>query len=183
MSEAGFASPLFLHALWLVPVLTVVFVLARRARDRALRRFAPSERARRAIAGSADPEIVKRLLDLGVWRIVTLEKLAGGAQEFDARLCDPDIDRRGELLADGRGVLVPFGDAAAIGNEIAALLTDDPRRRGLMPQCPVSRAARSGSKAPSGASIRSAASPSPRVGPWLMITTGRSSLRAARTKR
>ena len=33
-----------------------------------------------------------------------------------------------ELLADGRGVLVPFGDPAAIGNEIAQLLTDDPRR-------------------------------------------------------
>ena len=29
-----------------------------------------------------------------------------------------------ELLADGRGVLVPFGDAAAIGSEIAALLTE-----------------------------------------------------------
>jgi glycosyltransferase involved in cell wall biosynthesis len=33
-----------------------------------------------------------------------------------------------ELLADGRGVLVPFGDAAAIGHEIAELLTDDDRR-------------------------------------------------------
>jgi glycosyltransferase involved in cell wall biosynthesis len=36
-----------------------------------------------------------------------------------------------ELLADGRGVLVPFGNAAAIGNEIAALLIDDPRRRAM----------------------------------------------------
>ena len=33
-----------------------------------------------------------------------------------------------ELLAEGRGVLVPFGDAAAIGSEIAELLTDDNRR-------------------------------------------------------
>ena len=33
-----------------------------------------------------------------------------------------------ELLADGRGLLVPFGDAAAIGHEIADLLTDDDRR-------------------------------------------------------
>ena len=33
-----------------------------------------------------------------------------------------------ELLGDGRGVLVPFGDATAIGGEIAALLTDDARR-------------------------------------------------------
>src|SRR5678815_4928445 len=33
-----------------------------------------------------------------------------------------------ELLADGRGVLVPFNDVAAIGKEIADLLTDDVRR-------------------------------------------------------
>ena len=30
-----------------------------------------------------------------------------------------------ELLADGRGILVPFGDAKAIGTEIAGLLTND----------------------------------------------------------
>ena len=34
-----------------------------------------------------------------------------------------------ELLADGRGILVPFGDSAAIGSEIAALLTDEPDGR------------------------------------------------------
>lgn len=33
-----------------------------------------------------------------------------------------------ELLADGRGVLVPFGDATAIGSAIRDLLTDDRRR-------------------------------------------------------
>ncbi|HET9473898.1 MAG TPA: glycosyltransferase family 4 protein [Steroidobacteraceae bacterium] len=33
-----------------------------------------------------------------------------------------------ELLADGRGVLVPFNDVAATGAEIAGLLTDDLRR-------------------------------------------------------
>jgi hypothetical protein len=32
-----------------------------------------------------------------------------------------------ELLADGRGILVPFGDAKAAGSEIAGLLTDDAR--------------------------------------------------------
>ena len=36
-----------------------------------------------------------------------------------------------ELLAEGRGVLVPFGDSTAIGAEIAALLTDDARRDGM----------------------------------------------------
>ena len=33
-----------------------------------------------------------------------------------------------ELLAEGRGILVPFGDAAALGRETAALLSDDRRR-------------------------------------------------------
>ena len=33
-----------------------------------------------------------------------------------------------ELLGDGRGVLVPFGDVAALGRETAGLLSDEPRR-------------------------------------------------------
>jgi len=33
-----------------------------------------------------------------------------------------------ELLADGRGILVPFGDVEAVGTEIAGLLTDNVRR-------------------------------------------------------
>ncbi|WP_084637724.1 glycosyltransferase family 4 protein [Paludibacterium yongneupense] len=33
-----------------------------------------------------------------------------------------------ELLADGHGVLVPFGDVAAIGTAIGRLLSDEPRR-------------------------------------------------------
>jgi glycosyltransferase involved in cell wall biosynthesis len=36
-----------------------------------------------------------------------------------------------ELLADGRGALVPFGDSAAIGIEIAGLLSDDARRHAM----------------------------------------------------
>src|SRR5258707_9299730 len=36
-----------------------------------------------------------------------------------------------ELLADGRGVLIPFGDAVAAGSEIAQLLTDDTRRQAM----------------------------------------------------
>ncbi|CAD5273543.1 Glycosyltransferase involved in cell wall bisynthesis [Bosea sp. 62] len=36
-----------------------------------------------------------------------------------------------ELLADGRGALVPFGDVVATGNEIAGLLTDSTRRQAM----------------------------------------------------
>jgi glycosyltransferase involved in cell wall biosynthesis len=36
-----------------------------------------------------------------------------------------------ELLGDGRGILVPFGDSKAIGSEIAALLTNDVRRQAM----------------------------------------------------
>jgi len=36
-----------------------------------------------------------------------------------------------ELLADGRGVLVPFQDSAAIGAEISGLLTDESRRKAM----------------------------------------------------
>ena len=36
-----------------------------------------------------------------------------------------------ELLSDGRGILVPFGDAKALSNEIAGLLTNDVRRHAM----------------------------------------------------
>jgi glycosyltransferase involved in cell wall biosynthesis len=39
-----------------------------------------------------------------------------------------------ELLADGRGILVSFGDAAGIGDEIAELLTDNGRRQAMREQ-------------------------------------------------
>ncbi len=36
-----------------------------------------------------------------------------------------------ELLADGRGVLVPFGDSKALAREICELLRDEPRRHAM----------------------------------------------------
>jgi len=36
-----------------------------------------------------------------------------------------------ELLADGRGILVPFGDAAPTGQAVAGLLSDDSRRQAM----------------------------------------------------
>ena len=36
-----------------------------------------------------------------------------------------------ELLADGRGVLVPFADSAALAREICELLRDEPRRHAM----------------------------------------------------
>jgi glycosyltransferase involved in cell wall biosynthesis len=36
-----------------------------------------------------------------------------------------------ELLAEGRGVLVPFGDAEAVGREVIGLLRDDTRRHAI----------------------------------------------------
>ena len=36
-----------------------------------------------------------------------------------------------ELLADDRGVLVPFGDAPAIAREVIGLLRDDTRRHAM----------------------------------------------------
>ncbi len=39
-----------------------------------------------------------------------------------------------ELLADGRGILVPFADSKVIGAEIAGLLTDDVRRQAMRKQ-------------------------------------------------
>ena len=36
-----------------------------------------------------------------------------------------------ELLADGRGVLVPFDDSAALAREICELLRDEPRRHAM----------------------------------------------------
>ena len=54
-----------------------------------------------------------------------LQLRTGKASGLDALLA------RARIAGRGRGILVPFGDAAAIGREIAALLTDD-RPRGAI---------------------------------------------------
>jgi glycosyltransferase involved in cell wall biosynthesis len=60
-------------------------------------------------------------------------QMTSGTLAYSFGLGKPVVSTRywhaNELLADGRGVLVPFGDAAATGHEIAELLTDDTRRQ------------------------------------------------------
>src|SRR5207244_10121314 len=36
-----------------------------------------------------------------------------------------------ELLADGRGAMVPFGDSQALAREVCELLRDEPRRHAM----------------------------------------------------
>src|SRR6202048_58780 len=61
---------------------------------------------------------------------MTSGKLAYSIGVCNAGVSTPYWHAR-ELLAEGRGILVPFGDSAALGTEIAALLTDDGRRNAL----------------------------------------------------
>ena len=62
-------------------------------------------------------------------------QMTSGTLAYSFGLGKPVVSTRywhaNELLADGRGVLVPFGDAVAIGHEIAELLTDDARRQAI----------------------------------------------------
>ena len=62
-------------------------------------------------------------------------QMTSGTLAYSFGLGKPVVSTRywhaNELLADGRGVLVPFGDAAATGHEIAELLTDDARREAI----------------------------------------------------
>ena len=67
-------------------------------------------------------EVMCLLGDNGAGKSTLIKILSGVHQHSEGR----------ELLADGRGVLVPFGDSAAIGREIADLLTDDLRRHALI---------------------------------------------------
>ena len=57
-----------------------------------------------------------------------------------------------ELLADGRGIFVPFADAQAIATEIAGLLTDDVKRNAMR------RRAFASSRSMTGTALRSATS-------------------------
>jgi glycosyltransferase involved in cell wall biosynthesis len=62
-------------------------------------------------------------------------QMTSGTLAYSFGLGKPVVSTRywhaNELLADGRGVLVPFGDAAVTGHEIAELLTDDARRQAI----------------------------------------------------
>ncbi len=62
-------------------------------------------------------------------------QMTSGTLAYSFGLGKPVVSTRywhaNELLADGRGVLVPFGDATATGHEIAELLTDDARRQAM----------------------------------------------------
>ncbi len=63
------------------------------------------------------------------------EQMTSGTLAYSFGLGKPVVStpywHASELLADGRGVLVPFGDSIGIGEAIAALLTDIPRRQSM----------------------------------------------------
>jgi glycosyltransferase involved in cell wall biosynthesis len=75
------------------------------------------------------------MCDVYVTPYLNEEQMTSGTLAYSFGLGKPVVStpywHARELLADDRGVLVPFGDAAAIGTEIAELLTDGARRRAM----------------------------------------------------
>jgi glycosyltransferase involved in cell wall biosynthesis len=72
------------------------------------------------------------LCDVYVTPYLTEGQMTSGTLAYSFGLGKPVVStpywHAHELLADGLGILVPFGDAPALGSAIAALLTDDDRR-------------------------------------------------------
>jgi glycosyltransferase involved in cell wall biosynthesis len=86
-----------------------------------------------------------------------------------------------ELLSDGRGVLVPFNDVAAIGTEVAGLLADHPRRESMRERAYADSRemtwARTGERYVSlFESVRGAAQPAVRIVPGENLSAVRSTL-------
>ncbi len=75
------------------------------------------------------------MCDLYVTPYLSEAQMTSGTLSYSFGLGKPVVStpywHAQELLADGRGILVPFGDSKAIGDAIAGLLTDDGRRRAM----------------------------------------------------
>ncbi len=75
------------------------------------------------------------MCDVYVTPYLTEAQMTSGTLAYSYGLGKPVVStpywHADELLTDGRGVLVPFGDAAATGHAIASLLTDDVRRQAM----------------------------------------------------
>lgn len=75
------------------------------------------------------------MCDLYVTPYLSEAQMTSGTLSYSFGLGKPVVStpywHAQELLADGRGILVPFGDSKAIGDAIAGLLTDDARRQAM----------------------------------------------------
>lgn len=78
------------------------------------------------------------MCDVYVTPYLSETQLTSGTLAYSFGLGRPIIStpywHAAELLADGRGILVPFGDSAATGRSIAALLNDPARRQAISQQ-------------------------------------------------
>src|SRR5437763_468623 len=75
------------------------------------------------------------MCDVYVTPYLNEERMTSGTLAYSFGLGKPVVStpywHARELLADGRGTLVSFGDAAGTSNAIAQLLTDKPRRQAM----------------------------------------------------
>jgi hypothetical protein len=75
------------------------------------------------------------MCDVYVTPYLNVSQMTSGTLAYSFALGKPIVStpywHACELLADGRGIIVPFADSMAIGSEIADLLTDHPRRQAM----------------------------------------------------